>query len=467
MKDMPNAIYYWLEAYQFFPKRIDNLYEMIHYYRIEGKNNLAYMYYVAASQQVLANPNADYLFMKKSIYDYELDYEMSIFGFYCKQNTYDLAKISCKVLNCSYITESVRRNVLSNYKFYSKKLIQYDELCETDRLELQSIGKMRGDLNNSDFVSSTPTLVLIDNDTKLVVGTRYVNYRINEKGGYENQKHITTVNIVKGYILKNENSYVENEGGKISFELIPTEEAILGYNTELDGDPYVGVEDVRLHYTGSKLLYNGNRGLGPHSIRVEHGSVDYAGLFGGGDPIVIKTENALVYKNGGENNAVEKNWVLFQSGSQPDTTKCIYGWHPLIVGDLVEISRENGPKEYEYKTTHEMESPPLFRVFRGSTNGVAVYNRAKSRHEIWFLCHVVSYEDRRYYYHAFVALDPVTYDVLGYTTMFTFEGQKVEYSLGFVCVRDKLLIGYSVMDRETKYMCVPVNHVVSMMHEKI
>jgi len=471
LKDMPNAIYYWLEAYQYFPKRIDNLYEIVHYYRNEGKNNVAYMYYVAALQQLLANPNADYLFMKKSIYDYELDYEMSIIGYYCNPNNYyDLTKVSCKVLNCAYIPEWVRRNVLSNYKFYSKKLVQHDELCNEDRLELQSIGKMRQDIS-TDFVSSTPTMCLLDAGHRLVVGTRYVNYRINDKGGYENKERISTINVVKEYRLAE--TYKELDGtSKITFGLEAVrDEAILGYNRELDGDTYVGVEDVRFHYTGKKLLYNGNRGLGPHTIVIEHGEVF---LDTNGESDIIQTNSAFAYKSAG-GNAVEKNWVLFENASS--TTKCIYKWYPLTIGDLREKVVDLGTadadtdtdaiREYEYKTTHEIDSPAIFRVFRGSTNGVRIYNRAKGRHEILFLCHIVSYEDRRYYYHAFVSLDPATYAVLGYTPLFTFEGQKVEYTLGFVCIRDKLLIGYSVMDRETKYMAVSLNRVLEMLCEKI
>lgn len=469
LKDMPNAIYYWLEAYQYFPKRIDNLFEIVHYYRVEGKNNLAYMYYVAALQQLLANPNADYLFMKKSIYDYELDYEMSIIGYYCNPNNYyDLAKVSCKVLNCSYIPEWVRRNVLSNYKFYSRKLIQYDELCDDDRIELQSIGKTRGDIS-ADFVSSTPTMCLLDSGKQLVVGTRYVNYRINDKGGYENKERISTINIVKGYQLTNTKEVEHSDGTtKISFGFEPKKEAVLGYNVDLDGDTYVGVEDVRFHYTGKKMLYNGNRGLGPHTIVIEHGEVT-PDLFGE-EIDTVNTSSAFAYKSAG-GNSVEKNWVLFESAAS--TTKCIYKWYPLTVGDLVEKKVDIGGddmaimKEYQYNTTHEINSPALFRVFRGSTNGVRIYNLHKNRYEILFLCHIVSYEERRYYYHSFVSLDPSTFEVLGYTPMFTFEGQKVEYSLGFVCIKNKLLIGYSVMDRETKYMCVPLNQVFSMMCEKI
>jgi hypothetical protein len=63
---------------------------------------------------------------------------------------------------------------------------------------------------------------------------------------------------------------------------------------------------------------------------------------------------------------------------------------------------------------------------RGSTNGVVIDD------EIWFICHLVSYEDRRYYYHIMVVLDKNSYRLKSYTPLWTFEKQKVEYTLGMV-----------------------------------
>jgi len=89
-----------------------------------------------------------------------------------------------------------------------------------------------------------------------------------------------------------------------------------------------------------------------------------------------------------------------------------------------------------------------FKEIRGSTNGVEIGN------EIWFLTHLVSYEDRRYYYHKMIVLDKETYKVKRYTPLFTFTGSKVEYSLGFVEMDDSLLIGYSTMDDNTNFISV-------------
>ena len=107
------------------------------------------------------------------------------------------------------------------------------------------------------------------------------------------------------------------------------------------------------------------------------------------------------------------------------------------------------------KITSEQETPNFFRWVRGSTNGVRIGG------EVWFICHVVSYEDRRYYYHIIVVLDLFTMKLKRYTKMFTFEKEKVEYTLGFVYMEkeQQLLIGYSVMDRETKYIAVSKKNI--------
>ena len=79
--DMPNAIYYWMEAYQFFPDRIENLYEIMSHYRISGKNQLAYMFYELADYERSRNRSTDHLFLQKDVYDYKIDYEFSIVGY--------------------------------------------------------------------------------------------------------------------------------------------------------------------------------------------------------------------------------------------------------------------------------------------------------------------------------------------------------------------------------------------------
>ena len=72
--DMDKAICTWLNGYQFYPKRIENLYEIIHHYRNNGKNRLAYDFYLIADQSRKEwGPSDDFLFLQKDVYDYKID----------------------------------------------------------------------------------------------------------------------------------------------------------------------------------------------------------------------------------------------------------------------------------------------------------------------------------------------------------------------------------------------------------
>jgi tetratricopeptide (TPR) repeat protein len=427
MGDMGNAVYYWMEAYNFFPNRIENLYEIIQHYRNAGKNKLSYLYFTLANKMRIAHPERDYLFMQKDVYDYKLDYEFTILGYYCNEDKLNLPQYCMKVLAHHTCEEGIAKNVLSNYKFYTTKLKDFDVPSESNVNLLQNVGKKMLETFMPTFLPSTPTMC-INGAGDLVVNMRYVNYKIDDKGGYVNQQYIETKNVIAVFDISNPVEWKQKD------------EFLLQYNSELD-NVYVGLEDVRLHTHGGKTLYNANRGLGQHKIVVEHGSIDL---------VEGCTKSGFIGKDG--QHEVEKNWVLFNDSQ--NKLKSIYGWHPLVIGDI-----EGGQENPTFKQTNIVQTPKLFRFLRGSSNGVTIGN------EIWFLCHVVSYEDRRYYYHIFVVLDANTYQLKRYTQLFTFDKQKVEYSLGFIHMKEtnQFFIGYSIMDRESHFMTVSKKVIEGMM----
>lgn len=417
--DMERAIYYWMEAYHCFPERIENLFEIVTHYRNQGKNILAYAFYEMARRELDKKRNLDYLFMQKDIYDFKMDYEFTILGYYCNPGGYDIPETCMKVMSSPHVEDWIIKNVMSNYKFYTKAVTDTasaSALSESNRALLAKIGSVviPGVANPDDFVASTPTLAY-DVDGKLVVIVRYVNYRVTDDGGYSQKAHITTHNVCARFDVTDPENWAPLG-----------DEFLLKYSTEEDGY-YEGLEDVRVCLgSDGRLYYNANRGLLCGDMAVEHGVIDWEGQ---------TTVDSRIIKIAGQGRT-EKNWVMV-----PGTDKMIYGWSPLRVGTV------DGSK---FETTHTIATPPFFAHLRGSTNGVMI------RGELWFLCHWVSYEDRRYYYHIFVVLDPTTYAVKRYTRFFTFEKAKVEYSLGFIYREstDDLLIGYSVLDRETKYVVV-------------
>jgi len=390
--DMANAIYYWLEGYNFCQDRIENLHLIINHYRRQGKNQLAYHFYAMADRQRNLGKR-DFLFTELDIYDYKLDYELSIFGYYYNPDNCDLAKCSMNVLK--HADDSIAKNVMSNYKFYAP-----------DIAKSAILSNINSDITYTGFSSSTPSLCLHDN--KLYVNTRHVNYKIDE-GKYINQNTIDTKNVISVYVASNLQWILERE-----FEL--------QYNTAID-NRYVGLEDVRL-FSFNQLYFNANRGLDSHMV-VEHGRI-----------INDATDSTLMYI--ANQRKTEKNWVLAESRGE---LKMIYGWSPLKVGNIV---------NNQLVITHTIETPKFFKDVRGSTNGIIIND------EIWFICHAVSYEECRYYYHIIVVLD-FDFNLKKYTKFFTFEKEKVEYTLGMVCIDDNLLIGYSTNDNCTKFATLPIS----------
>ena len=78
------ALRVWLEAFEHYPRRIENLYEIIVHYRLAGKNELAARYYDWA--RTVPKP-ADSLFLHHNVYDYLLDYEFVIVYYYLKDKS--------------------------------------------------------------------------------------------------------------------------------------------------------------------------------------------------------------------------------------------------------------------------------------------------------------------------------------------------------------------------------------------
>ena len=417
------AICAWLDAYNVFPNRIENLYEIVKYYRVIGKHQLSYAFYELANRMRLQHPERDYLFTHKSVYDYKLDYEFSIIAYYTNPAGVDMTRFSMNVAKHPAIEDSILKNILSNYKFYTTSLSSINATQTGIEFAMEKFAETN---IPEGFVASTPSICL-HTYGNLILNVRYVNYRIDDEGNYVNQPTIDSINRY---------AVIDPNRGTISTQ------GLVLHNRSLD-NRYVGLEDVRLFSHQGRLFYNANRGLrdsanDADSIKVEHGQIDTT--WG-------KTTSAILKKEG--EHTVEKNWVL--GSNKAGDLHCVYGWHPLNVGKI--------SPEGIYHTTYTQKMPAFFKHVRGSSNGCLWGD------ELWFLCHTVSYESRRYYYHLFVVLDANTFALKKYTPWFTFEKKPVEYSLGFVFYSGAILIGYSLMDRCTKFITVDKLHFDKMMIE--
>ena len=395
-KKMDEAIVAWMDAYQRYPKRAESLYEIIKHYRIEGKQQLAQLFLNTAKQ--IPYPKHDVLFIKKSIYDYQLAYEQSIIAFYTG-TPYDHRALLMLLEH-----EDVKSNVLDNYKFYAKKVAKLPTalILSFDGTEEKEVG---GRMDT--FTSSSPCIYKTSDG--YAINIRYVNYTIQGDGSYKFrhsdgkittlQKHhtldfnygITTTNWIDR-VLHEERRYQGVEDVKV----LPSK----------DGCKFLGtVEDAK-----------GNVAVGCGSY----------------DPVSSQclTPTALTSPFG---QGCEKNWCYI-----PDTEQVVYSWSPLrigrIEGETLKIESTNA------------DVPAFFKDVRGSSHGYRFGT------EVWFLCHLVQYTTPRHYYHLLVVLDAETLKVKRHSILFKFEGDCIEYALGLIVDSEKVMMSYSQMDRTSKVL---------------
>ena len=437
------AIASWLEGYDKFPKRLENIYEIMAHYRIQAKHRLVYEFYKIAKKRldeiVAIGDSSDHLFMQNDIYDYKIDYEFTISGYYYNPDKINIADLCMKVLAVPSIEDGIIKNMMANYKFYAPKLVAWAPINGATSACAQKDIDMTGTnyllppdfykdaplaLTSMDkeFAKSTPTFCHLDEGKRTIVNVRHVNYKIGEKGEYINRDRIITKNMIT--IYNNSARTIEKE-----FEM--------EYDKELDG-LYVGLEDVRFIEHKNQIHFTGNRGLEKGLMCVEYGKIDAE---------TQKTTSHVIIKKDGITN-VEKNWVLYETADR-DALRIVYNWYPMTTYGI----GADGKSLTDKKTT---ETPIFFKNLRGSTNGIRVSlgsPKSACASETWFLCHAVSYEDRRYYYHIIVAIDAETGNVTRWSKFFTFEGKPVEYALGFTHNKsnDTFMFGYSTMDRTTEY----------------
>ena len=432
-KDMGNiesAIYWWLNAYDFLPERIENLYQIVTHYRNISKHKLAKHFYDLALSELKQTRERDaYLFLENDIYTYKLMYEYTIFAFYV--GTRNINDEFVKIVNAKNIDGNIHNNLLNNFKFYSQALKPKLLIDFSNELNLM----MGTELTK--FRSSSSCLIPNKNKDGYLLNVRYVNYYITPQGSYENcDKHITTVN--KNVIFSKD---------------FLVEEAKL-FDMNYEDRQYIGVEDVRIFedVESKEIIFMGTGFHRDNRIGIVTGNYDIE------QDKLIANEIKCSFNE----SECEKNWVFFD---YKDSTHIVYNWSPLQICKLNE-------DKTQLNLVLKKEMPPIFSHIRGSTSGFKYFKKINpdiidiseessdidnnnnikieiGEHEIWFICHFVSYESPRQYYHLFIVFDE-DMNLLRYSAPFKFEGEPIEYCLSLVVEDDRVIINYSCWDRTTK-----------------
>jgi len=402
--DMGNAIKYWCDGYDYYPERLEGIFEIIHYYRNLGKQRIGYEFYKMAKNILDKNYNYDgCLFHHNDVYTYKLAYEYTLLAAYV--GIYNINNEIVEILNHSN-DNNMNLNVIKNMKFYKFILNQ-----KTRRIFDDNIIK---NINNKDikFNSSSSCMIKNSDGDGYIMNVRYVNYNIDNNGGYHDcSDHIITIN--KRVDLDNNFNIIKEHF----------------FDANFDGRRYIGIEDVRIINTINNIKFIGTGYHKNETIGIVEGEYN-------------NINNITELKQDFKNTSCEKNWVYI------DSNRIIYEWYPLRIGIIINNN---------LTINEEHNMPKIFRYVRGSTCGFEHNN------EYWFVVHLVSYDSPRDYYHLVVVFDK-NMNLLRYTAPFKFEGEPIEYCLS-ICINDnEVYINYSTWDRTTRIGVYDLDYIESIMY---
>ena len=416
MNDMEKAIYEWMNGYQFYPKRIENLYEIVYHYRFISKHKLANIYYQIAKNILKENIDKDsYLFLHNDIYTFKLDYEYTIIAYYLDDKKIDNQIVP--VLNHSD-DDSTNHSLFKNLKFY-KNILKPSQVIDLSNKCVLSLND-----EYTLFNSSSSSLLQNKEKNGYLLNIRYVNYYINPTGQYLNcDRYIATAN-----------KYLELDSNlKIIKEKV--------FDLSFEDRTYIGVEDVRIFrdIQTQQIIFTGTGFHRNETIGIMKGKYDVE------KEKLIPNELTCSFNF----SECEKNWVFVDYKNE---THMIYSWYPLKIGKIDENT--NSLKLVETK-----DMPRLFSHVRGSSCGFK-YNKVMrgkieefelviEKYELWFVLHLVSYENPRWYYHMLAVFDENMH-LIRYSAPFKFGETCIEYSLSVVVEDERVLINYSEWDRTTK-----------------
>ena len=421
MGRISDAIFTWLKGYDFLPERLEGLYEIINYYRCNSNHKIAYQFYLMGKALLKKNfYRDDFLFLHNDIFVYKLDYEFSIIACYVGIN-----KINDEIVNilnhCS--DYNITNNLLFNMKFYKDIIVPLNKITCDEKLDVG--------INNETIKFNSSSSCLIhkkDSDGNVngyLMNIRYVNYYITENGRYINcDKNIITANKL---VEMDTNFKISNMK---CFDIV------------FDNRQYIGTEDIKIfkNIGSDDILFIGTGLHKSNFLGIVSGKYD-----------ITSNNNQLIPTELTQNfnkTECEKNWVYFDFNK---STHIVYKWNPLQICKLNDITNN-------IEVVKQMEMPRIFNHVRGSSCGFKYYKKLTNNNgniaisyeesEIWFVVHVVSYENPRHYYHMIVVFDEEM-KLLRYSAPFKFEGEPIEYCLSIVVEDERVIMNYSTWDRST------------------
>lgn len=418
--DIQKAITYWMEGFSVLPERLENIYKIINYYRLAGKNKLAYTYINLIKDFLIKhkenNIRDSYLFMENDVYTHLIDYEIVIISYYNGNKNVNLPVLSILQSNAN---QTIIQSVLSNIKFYPNI---YTPLLTRNYTSNLTCNVQINSLNHLfNLKSSSCSIIRNPYSDGYLLNVRYHSYSIDNNGCYILYKPTSYKETLTPIVSQNQLIVLNNDFDIVSSHITSLEAKCEKF--------IIGVEDIRLFYCEKEktLNYIGTSTHNIHDVNIARGLFDY---------------NSKTYlppvniKQNFKKTDCEKNWVYF---NYKNKTSILYSWSPFIVCD----EKENNELDVVFQQT----LPPLFNYIRNSTCGV-IYNN-----ELWFVGHIVSYEGdngrERHYYDIIIVLDATTLQLIKTSPLFKYSESRIQYTLGIIVDDNKIVLSYSTMDDTT------------------
>jgi hypothetical protein len=198
LNEHENAIYYWMLAYDSDPERYESIYQIITHFRKNNNINLAYKYYLMIDRHKNININ-EKLFLIRNIYDYLLDYEMTIIFFYVKK--YEEA---INIFNKLFLTKNIelhlKQNIINNFIFYIDYIVEENNfnLFENYLNFIKDVPKTNENIINIEKIINKISFTQTLNNVNIL---NIIKNKLKNKDGNENINIFLSITTCKRYEL--------------------------------------------------------------------------------------------------------------------------------------------------------------------------------------------------------------------------------------------------------------------------
>jgi hypothetical protein len=259
-----------------------------------------------------------------------------------------------------------------------------------------------------------------------ILNTRYVNYRYLPSGHcvLQPDKKVCTTNVMAWLTPS---MTVDIYKGFHEMEVSDSPELPVPDPNE----QFQGVEDIRLyrHNGALKFIATSVNFSGCASSRMIYGDYDIKSF-------QLKNVKVLHHAD----NKKEKNWIPFESTSEPEKEYFVYSWNPVF--QIGEVSGNSLKISHAYPTTILF---PYKQMIKGSSN-IIYDSYTKSYVAVVHICEERSLPKE--YYHMLVWLDVETYRPTAYSKLFYFDARGPEFCLSMQTTKEQYIFWISRLDRD-------------------